>query len=69
MAAAELKERIHASCRERLENIAGLANMCVGTIHYFCLELLRAEVPECGCELKSDPTRLAGLKSNAPVAP
>lgn len=44
-AAAELKERIHARCRESLGNIAGLAEMYVGTIHGFCLELLKSEVP------------------------
>lgn len=44
-AAAELKERVHARCREHLGNIAGLANMYVGTIHGFCLDLLKAEVP------------------------
>ncbi len=44
-AAAELKERIHARCRENLGDIAGLAEMYVGTIHGFCLELLKSEVP------------------------
>jgi DNA helicase-2/ATP-dependent DNA helicase PcrA len=45
-AAAELKERIHARCQEQLGEIAGLAEMYVGTIHGFCLDLLKAEVPE-----------------------
>jgi DNA helicase II / ATP-dependent DNA helicase PcrA len=45
-AAAELKERIHARCHERFGDIVGLANMYVGTIHGFCLDLLKTEVPE-----------------------
>lgn len=44
-AAAELKERIHARCREQLGNVTGLAEMYVGTIHGYCLELLKSEVP------------------------
>lgn len=44
-AAAELKERIHTRCRESLGEIVGLAEMYVGTIHGFCLELLKSEVP------------------------
>jgi DNA helicase-2/ATP-dependent DNA helicase PcrA len=44
-AAAELKERIHSRCQEHLGSIAGLANMYVGTIHGFCLELLKSEAP------------------------
>ena len=44
-AAAELKERIHARCREQLGDVTGLAEMYVGTIHGFCLELLKSEVP------------------------
>lgn len=44
-AAAELKERIHTRCREHLGEISGLAEMYVGTIHGFCLELLKSEVP------------------------
>ncbi len=44
-AAAELKERIHSRCREGLGDINGLAEMYVGTIHGFCLELLKSEVP------------------------
>lgn len=44
-AAAELKERIHARCSEKLGSIDGLANMYVGTIHGFCLQLLKDEVP------------------------
>ena len=45
-AAAELKERIHARCREDLGSVVGLAEMYVGTIHGFCLDLLKTEVPK-----------------------
>jgi len=45
-AAAELKERIHTRCREQLGSVTGLANMYVGTIHGYCLDLLKSEVPE-----------------------
>lgn len=44
-AAAELKERIHKRCTEAMGEIVGLAEMYVGTIHGFCLELLKSEVP------------------------
>src|SRR5437667_4709454 len=40
-AAAELKERIVKRCREVLGEVLGLADMYVGTIHAFCLELLK----------------------------
>jgi DNA helicase-2/ATP-dependent DNA helicase PcrA len=43
-AAAELKERIRSRCREELGQINGLAEMYVGTIHAFCLDLLTVEV-------------------------
>lgn len=45
-AAAELKVRIHARCIQQLGAIVGLAEMYVGTIHGFCLDLLKTEVPE-----------------------
>lgn len=45
-AAAELKERIQLRCREQLGDIPGVAEMYVGTIHGFCLELLKSEVPQ-----------------------
>jgi DNA helicase-2/ATP-dependent DNA helicase PcrA len=45
-AAAELKDRIHTRCREQLGIVTGLAEMYVGTIHGFCLDLLKTEVPE-----------------------
>lgn len=45
-AAAELKERIYDRCRAVLGDVNGLAEMYVGTIHGFCLDLLKAEVPK-----------------------
>src|SRR2546425_633322 len=45
-AAAELKERIVTRTRQALGNIPGLAEMFVGTIHAFCLELLKSESPK-----------------------
>jgi DNA helicase-2/ATP-dependent DNA helicase PcrA len=44
-AAAELKERIITRARQELGNVTGLAEMFVGTIHAFCLELLKSESP------------------------
>ena len=44
-AAAELKERILQRCAER-DLVHGMADMYVGTIHGFCLDLLKEEVPE-----------------------
>ena len=45
-AAAELKERIHTRCRDALGDFHGMAEMFVGTIHAFCLDLLKTEVPK-----------------------
>ena len=45
-AAAELKERIHERCHEAFGEVIGLADMYIGTIHGFCLDLLKSEVPE-----------------------
>lgn len=45
-AAAELKERIHERCHQAFGDVSGLAEMYVGTIHGFCLELLKSEVPK-----------------------
>lgn len=45
-AAAELKERIVTRCREELGDIHGLAEMYVGTIHAFCLDLIKTEAPK-----------------------
>lgn len=44
-AAAELKDRIATRTREAYGEIPGMAEMFVGTIHAFCLELLRSESP------------------------
>jgi hypothetical protein len=43
-AAAELKDRIVTRCREAIGEVYGLAEMYVGTIHGFCLDLLMTEV-------------------------
>ena len=45
-AAAELKERIVRRVRETFGDLPGLAEMFVGTIHAFALELLKSEVPK-----------------------
>ncbi len=45
-AAAELKERIVTRTREALGDIDGLAEMYVGTIHGFALDLIKSEVPK-----------------------
>jgi DNA helicase-2/ATP-dependent DNA helicase PcrA len=45
-AAAELKERIITRCREAFGEVTGLAEMFVGTIHAFCLDLLKMEAPK-----------------------
>jgi DNA helicase II / ATP-dependent DNA helicase PcrA len=45
-AAAELKERMISRCREELGEVHGIAEMYVGTIHAYCLDLLTAEVPK-----------------------
>ncbi|HVJ27651.1 MAG TPA: ATP-dependent DNA helicase [Vicinamibacterales bacterium] len=45
-AAAELKERIVTRTHQSLGVIPGMAEMFVGTIHAFCLELLKAESPK-----------------------
>jgi DNA helicase II / ATP-dependent DNA helicase PcrA len=44
-AAAELKDRIVGRVREQLGDVPGMAEMFVGTIHAFALELLKSEVP------------------------
>jgi DNA helicase II / ATP-dependent DNA helicase PcrA len=45
-AAAELKERIHSRCQEALGEVNGMAELYVGTIHAFCLDLLTTELPD-----------------------
>ena len=44
-AAAELKERIVTRTKEKLGEINGLAEMFVGTIHAFALDLIKNEIP------------------------
>lgn len=45
-AAAELKDRVIQRCREHANVENGMAEMYIGTIHGFCLELLKTEVPK-----------------------
>ena len=45
-AAAALKDRIAQCIRRRLGPIPGLAELYVGTIHGYCLDLLQRHVPE-----------------------
>lgn len=45
-ASAELKERIVTRTRQALGDVPGMAEMFVGTIHAFCLELLKSESPQ-----------------------
>ncbi|MEZ4939195.1 MAG: UvrD-helicase domain-containing protein [Crocinitomicaceae bacterium] len=40
-AAAELKTRILKLCKEQLGDIRGLAEMYIGTIHFWCLQALQ----------------------------
>lgn len=44
-AAAELRQRVVERCAAAIPGLVGMAEMYIGTIHGFCLELLRAEVP------------------------
>ncbi len=45
-AAAELKERIHRIVREEHGDVTGLAEMYIGTMHGYALNLLQTYVPE-----------------------
>ena len=45
-AAGELKDRIVIRCRQQLGDIHGLAEMYVGSIHAYCLDLLKTEAPQ-----------------------
>ena len=45
-AAAELKTRVLKLCREQLDNVEGLANMYIGTIHSWCLQAIQDNVFE-----------------------
>ena len=44
-AAAELNDRIFTRCHDAFGEMHGLAEMFVGTIHAFCLDLLKTESP------------------------
>ena len=50
-AAAELKERIVLRVGEAFGEVVGLAEMFVGTIHAFALDLLKSEVSRNTCAL------------------
>jgi DNA helicase-2/ATP-dependent DNA helicase PcrA len=45
-AAAELKERVHSVVQAELGEVVGLAEMYIGTMHGYCLDLLQTYVPE-----------------------
>lgn len=45
-AAGELKQRIIERCEQQLGVVHGMAEMYVGTIHGFCLELIQEEAPD-----------------------
>src|SRR5262245_14529503 len=45
-AAAELKERVLSIVERELGEVTGLAEMYVGTVHGYCLDLLQRLVPE-----------------------
>ena len=45
-AAAELKERVVRRTKQTLGEVTGMAEMFVGTIHAFCLDLIKMEDPE-----------------------
>src|SRR4029450_5244053 len=45
-AAAELKERVLTIVQRELGDVTGLAEMYIGTMHGYCLDLLQRLVPE-----------------------
>lgn len=45
-AAAELKERVHSVVHAEIGEVVGLAEMYIGTMHGYCLDLLQTYVPE-----------------------
>ncbi|WP_308468986.1 ATP-dependent helicase [Rathayibacter soli] len=45
-AAAELKERVHAIVRAEHGDVLGMAEMFIGTMHGYCLNLLQTYIPE-----------------------
>jgi DNA helicase-2/ATP-dependent DNA helicase PcrA len=45
-AAGELKERVHTRIKERYGEVHGLAEMFIGTIHGYALDLMQGQAPE-----------------------
>ena len=45
-AAAELKDRVLSIVADEHGDVTGLAEMYIGTMHAFCLNLLQTHVPE-----------------------
>ena len=45
-AAAELKERVLSIVQQEVGDVTGLAEMYIGTMHGYCLDLLQRLVPE-----------------------
>src|SRR5947207_7644722 len=45
-AAAELKERVLSIVEEEADDVTGLAEMYIGTMHGYCLDLLQRLVPD-----------------------
>ena len=45
-AAAELKDRVLSIVEQELGDVTGLAEMYIGTMHGYCLDLLQRLVPE-----------------------
>ena len=45
-AAAELKERVNRTVTRAIPDIVGLAEMYVGTMHGYCLDMLQTYIPE-----------------------
>ena len=45
-AAAELKERIYRTVGAAIPDIVGMAEMYVGTMHGYCLDMLQTFIPE-----------------------
>jgi DNA helicase-2/ATP-dependent DNA helicase PcrA len=65
-AAAELKDRIVARVQDEVGEVPGLAELYVGTIHAFCLELIKTELPKyLKYEVLSDVQRLLFVDRNS----
>ncbi len=45
-AAAELSERVHSLVRAEHGEVTGMAEMYIGTMHGYCLDLLQTYVPD-----------------------